>query len=112
MGGSPLNGSSDIHAYNSDYSAAIGTWGMTLSALDSLSYEGVTIGSMTVDRAGVEIGDWDNSDSVIPASADIGSITVPDVTAVPEPSTIIAGVAMLLPFGASTLRILRKKCAA
>jgi hypothetical protein len=33
-------------------------------------------------------------------------------TAVPEPSTIIAGVAMLLPFGASTLRILRKKCAA
>jgi len=30
------------------------------------------------------------------------------VTAVPEPTTIISGVLMLLPFGASTLRILRK----
>jgi len=30
-------------------------------------------------------------------------------SAVPEPSTILAGVSMLLPFGASTLRMLRKK---
>jgi len=28
---------------------------------------------------------------------------------VPEPSTIFAGALMLLPFGASTLRILRKQ---
>jgi hypothetical protein len=33
-------------------------------------------------------------------------------TPVPEASTIIAGALMVLPFGASTLRILRKKCAA
>lgn len=29
---------------------------------------------------------------------------------VPEPSTIMAGILLLLPFGASTLRILRKSC--
>jgi hypothetical protein len=28
---------------------------------------------------------------------------------VPEPTTIIAGVLLLLPFGASTVRILRKR---
>ena len=36
----------------------------------------------------------------------IGSVTL---TAVPEPTTIISGVLLLLPFGASTLRILRKR---
>jgi hypothetical protein len=34
------------------------------------------------------------------------------LTVVPEPTTIISGVLMLLPFGASTLRILRKNRAA
>jgi len=33
------------------------------------------------------------------------------LTAVPEPTTIISGALMLLPFGASTLRILRKRVA-
>jgi hypothetical protein len=33
------------------------------------------------------------------------------VTAVPEPTTIIAGALLLLPFGASTLRILRRRTA-
>jgi len=33
------------------------------------------------------------------------------LTPVPEPATIISGVLMLLPFGASTLRILRKRVA-
>lgn len=33
-------------------------------------------------------------------------------TAVPEPTTMIAGALLLLPFGASTIRILRKKVAA
>ena len=32
-----------------------------------------------------------------------------DLTPVPEPTTIIAGALLLLPFGASTLRILRRK---
>jgi hypothetical protein len=33
----------------------------------------------------------------------------PAIGAVPEPTTVIAGALMLLPFGASTLRILRKR---
>jgi hypothetical protein len=31
------------------------------------------------------------------------------ILAVPEPTTMIAGALLLLPFGASTLRILRKR---
>jgi hypothetical protein len=34
------------------------------------------------------------------------------VTAVPEPTTMIAGASILLPFGASAVRALRKKCTA
>jgi len=36
----------------------------------------------------------------------------PNFEFVPEPTTMIAGVMMLLPFGASTLRFLRKNRAA
>jgi hypothetical protein len=39
----------------------------------------------------------------------VGAPAIASLTAVPEPTTIISGVLMLLPFGASTLRILRKK---
>jgi hypothetical protein len=35
-----------------------------------------------------------------------------DFTSVPEPTTMIAGALLVLPFGASTLRILRKNCGA
>jgi hypothetical protein len=35
-----------------------------------------------------------------------------DVVPVPEPATMIAGALLLLPFGASTLRILRRNRAA
>jgi hypothetical protein len=42
----------------------------------------------------------------IPDSADQEFLI--DVTPVPEPSTVIAGVLLLLPFGASTLRFMRK----
>jgi len=37
---------------------------------------------------------------------------VPDPRSVPEPSTVIAGALLLLPFGASTLRMMRKRQAA
>jgi len=46
---------------------------------------------------------------------DDNKITVPtcnSVTAVPEPGTMISGALLLLPFGASTLRILRRRQAA
>lgn len=38
----------------------------------------------------------------------IDTVTV-DICAVPEPTTMLAGALLLLPFGVSTLRILRKK---
>ena len=112
MGGSPFIASSTLHAYNSDYSAAVGTWGMTLSDLDAMIYNGNTVGDMTVNYAGIEIGNWDNGNNIIPASANFDSITVPGVVPVPEATTIIAGALLLLPFGVSTLRILRKTRAA
>jgi len=48
-----------------------------------------------------------------PGYADGGNTqTTFTVTSVPEPTTMIAGALLLLPFGASTLRILRRKCVA
>jgi len=41
-----------------------------------------------------------------------GAGTFSAVSAVPEPTTLIAGALLLLPFGASTLRILRRRRAA
>jgi hypothetical protein len=40
------------------------------------------------------------------------TLAVPDGVPVPEPTTMIAGALLLLPFGASTIRILRKRIAA
>jgi len=42
----------------------------------------------------------------------LDNVSVTDITPVPEPSTVLAGVLTLLPFGASALRILRKRQAA
>jgi hypothetical protein len=109
MGGPTLNGSSAIHViYDFDTDPNPHTtstyWGDTLSTLDSTLYNGTTtFGQLTVYETGPEIGDWDNGANVIPASASFDSITV-----IPEPTTMMAGVLLLLPFGASTLRILRK----
>jgi hypothetical protein len=105
MGGSTLDGSSAIHAYNADYSAAIGTWGMTLSALDALSYNGGNIGDMTVDWAGVEIGNWDNGTSVVPASASFDSFTVTSGASVPDGGTTL----LLLGLAVAGLAGLRRK---
>ena len=108
MGGPDLNGSSQIHVFY-DYATSPLTsdtyWGDTLSQLDSTAYGTTTFGQMTVYETAVEIGDWDNGVATIPASANIDSITL---FPVPEPTTMIAGALLLLPFGASTLRILRK----
>jgi hypothetical protein len=49
------------------------------------------------------------------AKADLRAIVSPDgqsyVIAVPETTTVIAGALLLLPLGASTLRILRRRAA-
>lgn len=38
----------------------------------------------------------------------IGNVPPPNVVAVPEPGTVLAGVLLLLPFGVSTIRTLRR----
>jgi hypothetical protein len=108
--GPTLNGASTIHAYGPGFSSLTGnlsttTWGDTLTTLDGITYNGVAFGDMTVESARVEIGEWDNGSDVIPATANIDSITI---SSVPEPTTMIAGALLLLPFGASTIRILRR----
>jgi hypothetical protein len=94
LGGSPLTGSSTIHAYDPNGNA-FGTWGETLSALDATSgdeSDGL-LGNMTVDWVGLEIGNGGSG----AASANIESITV-----VPEPSTLaLVGLGV---FGALMLR--------
>jgi hypothetical protein len=81
-GGSTLNDSSLVHVGD------LTNGSITLEALDSLTdpNSGLAYGLSTVAWAGVEIGDWDNGDSAIPASADIDSITVSQT---PEPSSLL-----------------------
>ncbi len=102
MGGSTLDGSSAIHAYDANW-APLGTWGMTLSDLGNMIYNTYTINDMTVIKAGVEIGDWDNSSSVapIPATANIESITINGGSSVPD----AASSALLLGLGLGSLVI-------
>lgn len=78
MGGTPLNSSSAVHAYGPNYSTLPnnGYWGYTLAQLGEVEYDGRKIGDMTVDWAGVEIGDWGNG-SGIASSAQVQSLTVP-----------------------------------
>ena len=56
---------------------------------------------------GWQVGSGQNND--ITQTYGTANLTL---SAVPEPAAIIAGILMVLPFGASTLRILRKKRAA
>jgi hypothetical protein len=95
--GGPLNGSSLIHVGNLTHGS------ITLAALDASidPVSGLPYGQETINWAGLEIGNGGTG----PGTANIESITI---GAVPEPTTMIAGAMLLLPFGASTLRILRK----
>jgi hypothetical protein len=93
--GGPLNSSSLVHAGD------LTDGSMTLSALDALidpNSGGLTYGQGTVAWVGLEIGNGGSG----AANANIESITI---TSVPEPTTMTL---LLLPFGASLLRKLRK----
>lgn len=48
-----------------------------------------------------------NLDTVLPYSG-VSTLVTLTITPVPEPTTMIAGALLLLPFGASTVRVLRK----
>jgi hypothetical protein len=87
MGGPTIDGSSAIHVL--DWNGVAGSyWGDSLSSVynDIYSPTGITFGDMQVEFVGVELGDWDNGDATIPASAEIDSITVSQT---PEPSSLL-----------------------
>jgi len=64
-------------------------------------------GSLDVVSVGVEIGDWNAPNGGSMAfTAEISSITLAPV---PEPSTMVWGGLLLLPIGASTIRMLRRR---
>jgi len=52
---------------------------------------------------------WENIQAVPIFGSDIFQMEVTTVTPVPEPATVITGALVLLPFGLSTVRQLRKK---
>jgi hypothetical protein len=82
FGGPDLNGSSQIHVL-CDYASGPCTntyFGDTLATLDSIAYGSTTFGLLTVHESGVEIGDWNNNGQIIPAQADIQSITINTAT--------------------------------
>ncbi len=75
-------------------------------------------GTVTINRPYFE-GYYKNGNSIKDATAQdplsVGNLSgwnifegKPTTSSVPEPSTIVAGALLLLPFGVSTLRILRK----
>jgi hypothetical protein len=104
-----------------DETAATGAFGGTVAG-----YSHLEAGDLSDPPTEIVQGDnliIDPSQSVLYVTKDIafgvtsangGFITISQVTqsfhqAVPESTTIIAGALLLLPFGASTLRILRKR---
>ena len=109
--GNQLNGNTLVHVWDfslngGDGGDVAGLSGVTLNYVLGIdnSYNNVAFGNLEVMRAYAYVGDEGASSG----SVDINSITI---TSVPEPTTMIAGALLLLPFGASTLRILRKRTA-
>jgi hypothetical protein len=100
MGGTTIDGSSAIHVIDPLNKVSPTYWGQSLSSIfdDTYTYNGVKFGSMPVTWAGVEIGNWDNNGSIVSASAEIDSITVPATATVPEP-----GILALLGLGSGLL---------
>jgi hypothetical protein len=112
FGGATLDSTSQIHVFYDYTSSPLSSdthWGSTLADLANISYGSTTFGQLGVYETGVEIGDWNNNGATIPASASFSSFDVNTGTAaVPEPSTVVAGILLLIPFGISGAHKLRK----
>jgi hypothetical protein len=90
-----------VHASNAALSGSLQT-----GADDLMLYAEILNGSVVPANVGTwsptDDGSWDK-----PSDVNVQVFGTP----VPEPTTMIAGALLLLPFGASTLRILRKRTA-
>jgi len=80
-----------------------GALAFTKGFTGATGYAHYSSGPVTVLSGGDVTFNW--ADGVTPILA---HVFVDAVTLVPEPTTMIAGALLLLPFGASTLRILRR----
>ena len=93
-----------------DFKLTFSTTGETLSVYNMSTHS--TVGSVTAsmdnsDLAGsgyLWMTEWDGS-FTDPGTLDVAAL---GATPVPEPTTVLAGAMLLLPFGMSTLRMLRK----
>jgi hypothetical protein len=79
------------------------------AAVLNADYGVPTLANESADQNEYALWGWNTSGPFGYGPQSFGSATL---TAVPEPTTIIAGVLLLLPFGTSTLRILRRNRAA
>jgi hypothetical protein len=127
------NGGSGNYTVSTSGSAFNFNGAQVTSFVQNDTYQGWSSQSLTVNgyNGATLIGTWTgslsaNSFVALPAAAQFQGVTSVefvsdnvnggtywgldnfDYTPVPEPTTIISGVLMLLPFGASTLRILRR----
>ena len=95
FGGPDLNASAQIHVFYDYATTPLSSddyWGDTLAQLDSTVYGATTFGQLGVYETAVEIGDYNNGEAIIPASADLDSITI---TTVPIPASVWGGMALL-----------------
>ena len=110
FGGPTLDATSQIHTFfDYDSSAPVADqtthWGETLGQLESDAFGSTTYGQLGIHSMGVEIGNYDNGADVVPATANISSMTI-NVTPAPEPSTLVlAGLGGL--FGLVSIRRFR-----
>jgi hypothetical protein len=105
--GNLLTGTTLVHVWDLNTGADVaGLSDVTLNTVLGIDnpFNGVPFGDLEVMRAYAYIGD---------EGASIGSVNIDSITVstVPEPTTILSGVLMLLPFGASALRFIRRKTA-
>jgi hypothetical protein len=72
-----------------------------------------TVGSLTTfgSASGLNTSPWSMSEVITLSNTGSGQDNASETLAVPEPTTMVAGAMLLLPFGASTLRGLRRKIA-
>jgi hypothetical protein len=92
-----------------------GSFNQTFDSFDGFTHSSDTVSFTLTDTSGT----WSSASSVLtgaaahifvtssPANASNGAL-VTGFAAVPEPTTVVAGLLLLLPLGASTIRVMRR----